>query len=332
MDLKSSLSRISVGPKNILAAGFVLTLLVGFGVSQGSNTYGIDIHDGNLRMHGNSINDAVLGTALSGGGNKITNLADPSNAQDAATQSWVNSNDDNTDASSECSGSKYLAGDGTCDSDQYSDSPSDVNLGNVQNEAQVAESGDTMTGSLKMSGNELDEVQDIFFNNANARIFAGNPTNDDNPDDDITLDAGNDVILQADANSGDYECYVDGSDGGSWNCDGTKNWLHDLGNGSEAVYTSQESPEVRAVYEGSTTVENGQVRVDLPDHFGITVSDERPDLTVQVTPYSLATVAATERSDSQITIEATKDVKVDYRVTGIREGYEDKDVVRPKEE
>jgi hypothetical protein len=43
-------------------------------------------------------------------------------------------------------------------------------------------------------------------------------------------------------------------------------------------------------------------------------------------------VAVTERTSDYVVIEASSDVDVDFRVTGIREGYEDKQVVRVKEE
>ena len=49
-------------------------------------------------------------------------------------------------------------------------------------------------------------------------------------------------------------------------------------------------------------------------------------------PASLATVAAVQRNTTHITIAADRDVSVDYRVTGIRDGYEDKQVVRPQAE
>ncbi len=117
---------------------------------------------------------------------------------------------------------------------------------------------------------------------------------------------------------------------GSLDVLGNKNWVHELNSTHEAVYSSQESPEVRAVYEGRTRTVDGEANVTLPSHFSKTVSDARPSLRVQATPHSLTTVAVTERTDDYIVIRSSKDVKVDYRVTGIRDGYEDKQVVREK--
>lgn len=199
-------------------------------------------------------------------------------------------------------------------------SASDVSLGSVQNEAQVAENGDTMSGDLNMDGNDIDNphIDDPFTDleitgGENVKISAG----------------GSGVIeLDGDGNTANTECTVDGS--GNINCDGSKNWVHRINSTHTATYTSQESPQVRAVFEGQTNLENGRINVSLPSHFSKTVSDTEPKLRAHATPHTLATVAVTDRSHSWIVIEASKDVKVDYRVTGIRDGYEDKKVVQRK--
>lgn len=51
-------------------------------------------------------------------------------------------------------------------------------------------------------------------------------------------------------------------------------------------------------------------------------------MTVQTTGHMRGDIWVPDRSDSSITIKAENDGAVDYRVTGIREGYEDKQVVR----
>ena len=95
----------------------------------------------------------------------------------------------------------------------------------------------------------------------------------------------------------------------------------------DAVYTSQESPMPRAVITGSLQV-NQSTTIDLPEHFTAVTSDEKPQIRAQVTPHSLALVAVTERSTSQITVTSDEAVTVDYRVSAVRDGYEDKDVVQ----
>lgn len=108
----------------------------------------------------------------------------------------------------------------------------------------------------------------------------------------------------------------------------TKNFVQDIGGGKEAVYTAQESPDVRAVVESSVEVGPDGATVSLPDHFDAVSSDDAPDVTVQATPDELTQVACTSRSTTELEFEAAKPCKVDYRVTARREGYEDKQIVR----
>lgn len=108
----------------------------------------------------------------------------------------------------------------------------------------------------------------------------------------------------------------------------TKNFVQDIGGGKEAVYTAQESPDVRAVVENSVEVGPDGATVSLPDHFDAVSSDDAPDLTVQATPDELTQVACTSKSTAELEFEAAKPCKIDYRVTARREGYEDKQIVR----
>jgi len=336
-----------------------LVLLFSFGAalaaSGGSSNPGIDLYNGTLRMHGNNLANADLvdgvnlsnpgsylqisgnqysvdgasiqsgttasdvglgnvenevqvaesGDKMSGDlnmtGNNITNLADPDSPQDAVTMSWVNANDEDTtvDGCSRC--------------------------------LQVGNEVDEVTGTIKLDGGYIASMDMGKLRWTGSDVFSGSGT--DGGEGDASFRAHDNVQLLSDSDvdsGGPYSCYVSGSDG-SWNCDGTKNWMHDLNSTHTAYYTSQESPQVRAVYEGQVNVTNGRVNVTLPYHFSGTVSEKRPSLRVQATPHSLTNVAVTERSDEWIVIKtsSSEEVTVDYRITGIREGYEDKDVVRP---
>lgn len=111
----------------------------------------------------------------------------------------------------------------------------------------------------------------------------------------------------------------------------TKNFVQDIGHGKEAVYTAQESPDVRAVVEGSVEVGPDGATISLPEHFDAVTSDENPDVTVQATPDELTQVACTSRSTAELEFETAEPCEVDYRVTAIREGHEDKQVVRDAE-
>jgi hypothetical protein len=112
----------------------------------------------------------------------------------------------------------------------------------------------------------------------------------------------------------------------------SKSFVHNINQTHEAVYTSQESASARAVIEGTATVEGGSKTVELPGHFEKVVSDDKPDIKVHLTPRELTTVAATERSQDRFTVETGKNskVEIDYRVTAVREGFEDPEVVRRK--
>ena len=143
--------------------------------------------------------------------------------------------------------------------------------------------------------------------------------------------------MELNAPSGNIKMIMPGGDtctftiSADLNCDGSKNWIHSLNETHESVYSAQESPQVRAVVEDTVTVTDGETLIELPDHFSETVGTDE-EMTVQVTPHELATVAAAQRNTTHVTIAADRDVSVDYRVTGIRDGYEDKQVVRPQAE
>lgn len=111
---------------------------------------------------------------------------------------------------------------------------------------------------------------------------------------------------------------------------GSKNFIHKANSTHEVVYTSQESASARAVLEGTVTVKKGSKTVKLPGHFEEVVSDKEPDIRIQLTPRELTTVAATERSQEQFTVKTGEQspVEIDYRITGVREGFEVPEVVR----
>jgi hypothetical protein len=123
------------------------------------------------------------------------------------------------------------------------------------------------------------------------------------------------------------------NDVGTLNAD-TKNFVQLVNETHEAVYTSQESVDARAVVEGTGRMVEGRGVVELPRHFVQVVSEERPGLTVQVTPHSAETqgLAVTEKGREMVVVEelagGSNTFTFDFRVTGIREGYEDKRVVR----
>jgi len=301
---------------------------------------GIFVNQGTLDMKGNDIQDAGTTIWDASAGNIATAVVDYS-AATAADVGLGNVRNVNLDQTA----GDYLSYDGAFNTFNVNGSKissettaSDVGLGSVQNEAQVAESGDTMTGELKVDNNlEIGDGYGLSFGlgpSSSSEVMTVEEvsfsTNDNNQD--TYIKSGGDVIFEADNfNSGtDSYCRVDLN--GDMECSGNKNWIHSLNSTHDAVYSSQESPQVRAVYEGSAMI-NGEETVELPSHFSKTVSDERPSLRAQVTPQGTFTKAVVmDKTDDNITIKVGEETEVNYRITGIREGYEDKDVVRPKEE
>ena len=347
---KLSKKTLSFDRKNlsaILIIAFGMVMMGGYGASQVSAGYdvsigsnGIEMGTGTLDVLGNDIEssgttiwdasageipDAVLGIDLStNAGNDLT---------------WDSTNNEfDVDSSNIQSGT----------------TASDVGLGNVENEAAVAESGDTMTGPLVMNsdGGEFGD-EDISGGSTSLVFSYDDSVNDENiqiNQDSIALrsstsqyaefdeefESGSLSIhgggqIYFDANNDDsQDCRIEGT--GDIECSGSKNWIHNLDNKSEAVYTSQESPQVRAVYEGKAEVD-GETKVELPSHYSKTVSDEKPMLRSTATVQGkLAYAAVIEKTDDYIVLDSSEPAIVNYRVTGVREGYEDKQVVRPKEE
>ena len=360
---KTGFPSFSFEKKNLAILGVLAVLLVG-GVAAQTTTKavtlgdnGIKLFTGTLDVNGQDIEDA--GTTIWDQSNgyipkaQIQNLVASDvglgNVENIAL-STIGGNDITWD-----SGNSELDVDSS--SIQLGTTATDVGLGNVENENALAQDGsETLNGNLDLGSNSIsninslnnndnkiviDQSNDIelrtdetsnevdnrveFYNDNDATPYGYFNNDFGNPfvhaQEDVSFDAGDD---------GNTDCSVNTD--GSLSCSGSKDWVHDLENGSEAVYSSQESPEVRAVYEGKTSVD-GETRVEVPEHFSMTVSDTEPKLRATATVQGkLAYAAVIEKTDDYIVLDSSEPATVNYRITGIREGYEDKQVVRPKEE
>lgn len=125
---------------------------------------------------------------------------------------------------------------------------------------------------------------------------------------------------------------------GDFSATGTKNFVQtvDTADGPvDVAYTAVEADQAQTETTGVTRLDEGRVEIDLPDHFGL-VTAEREELVVQLTPYEIDAprLAVTERSPDRIVVEADEpaDTEFSYTVRGVREGYEDKQVVTDAEE
>lgn len=251
----------------------------------------IDMSNNDILNIGTTSGFSATG-AIDMGSNQITDLGSPTASDHAVPQSWA-----------------------------------------IQNLVQDA--GDTMTGDLDMNNNVLRNADmesmtattDVDMNsNRIEDLQSADSTDDAMPKADILSTS---VEEAGDTMSGTLDMGGNDIDNvGTLNAN-TKNFVQPINEDEEAVYTAQESRDARAVVEGSVYV-SGRETVELPRDFTGVASDTNADMTVVATPRELATVAVTHRTPSEIVIETDTPVQVDYRVTAVRDGYEDKQVVRQR--
>lgn len=108
----------------------------------------------NFLRFDNSVLSANFSTPLDMGSNRISNLANPTEAQDAATMSWVNDNDAfeaDTNASTECSSDQVLTGSG-CASHYTSSDDGDSSDTNEIQDPSVTANGNEITVDLNNGG------------------------------------------------------------------------------------------------------------------------------------------------------------------------------------
>ena len=321
--------------------GFMLVVFVSMGsTAAGDNTL-LELNGGNMDVNGNNIVDS--GTTIWDASSGYI----PEAQLQTANLVWSDLGIAKTDVSKSDVGLGNVENIGLSNAAgqdlawDSSNSEFDATDTNTQLDDELA------TSSVDMNGYDLDNANEITTGTSTTGTnqlhmdFADNIIlkADKTTSSQLRLHSAHDEVeLAADRSGSAYYCDLSPADG-TWECDGdivssggTKNWIHDLGNGSEAVYTSQESPQVRAVYEGMTNV-TGETRVELPSHFSKTVSDSEPKLRATATVQGkLAYAAVIEKTDEYLVLDSSESATVNYRITGIREGYEDKQVVREKEE
>lgn len=101
-------------------------------------------------------------------------------------------------------------------------------------------------------------------------------------------------------------------------------------------YAAIEGPEVASYTRGKATLVNGEAVIDLPSHFTAITNEDT--VTVQLTPRSASSkgLAAVEVSGGRIFVRELGNgqgsYSFDWRVEGVRSGYENYRVVRPKHE
>lgn len=110
---------------------------------------------------------------------------------------------------------------------------------------------------------------------------------------------------------------------------------HPLDKSKEIVYASLEGPEAAAYTRGTSSLRDGKVFVEFPEHYQLVANAET--MTIQLTPLYANTIglAVTEKTDKGFWVQERMDGKgnfdFDWHVTCVRKGYEDFEVVRPNQ-
>jgi len=128
------------------------------------------------------------------------------------------------------------------------------------------------------------------------------------------------------------DCKIDGD----LQVQGTKNFVQavDTPSGAkEVVYTAVESGTPRTEATDVAELSDGRTEIELPDHFAMVTSEDE-HLSVQVTPYAdeEAKPQVVECSTDRIIVEdfsdGAREYTFAYTVKGVREGFEDREVVQ----
>ena len=123
---------------------------------------------------------------------------------------------------------------------------------------------------------------------------------------------------------------------GDLNVAGSKNFIqpHPTDSTKLIKYIAIESGEALTLARGTSKTVNGQVTIALPDHFSLVTSNNAP-ITVLVTPKRVpALLYIKEESKEQIVVAMKEsdffefhDVEFTFQVTGVRDGFEDEEII-----
>ena len=115
---------------------------------------------------------------------------------------------------------------------------------------------------------------------------------------------------------------------------GTKNFaVVDPANSKSAIYfAALEGPEAGTYFRDPARMKDGEAVIDLPGYFSRITEPERPSL--QLTPLGTwGRLYVAEKARDRLVIRAapdTSDIEFDFLVQGVRKGYLDYEVERPK--
>lgn len=123
---------------------------------------------------------------------------------------------------------------------------------------------------------------------------------------------------------------------GDLNVTGSKNFVevHPNDTTKEIVYSVVEGPEAATFIRGEATLTNGSATIEFPEHFTLVTAEE--DLTAQLTPAGNCNGLYVESVDNnQLVVKelngGTSNVAFYYMVHGVRDGYQNFEVIRDRE-
>lgn len=111
---------------------------------------------------------------------------------------------------------------------------------------------------------------------------------------------------------------------------GTKNFVEGLNDTHEIVYTSSESGEAVVEWTDSVNVSTEGTRVVLPTHLQEVMSMEEDYHVLTTSVNSLADTGVFNKTGEGFTLKASENTEADFHVRGVRQGYEDKEILREK--
>jgi len=117
---------------------------------------------------------------------------------------------------------------------------------------------------------------------------------------------------------------------------GSKNFIHPHPVDETKIirYVSAESGEALTITRGNAKTVSGEIKIKLPEHFSLVTSEKAP-ITVIITPKGAPVLLyIKEESKNHIVVAMKKsdfaefrDVEFAYQVTGVRDGFEDQEII-----